>query len=226
RRVLFRSKDHEQLPIIPIRRGEGVWLEDFDGNRYIDAVSSWWVNLFGHCNPRINAAVKQQVDELEHVILAGFTHQPIIELAERLTAIAPPGLAKCFFADNGSAAVEVAVKMSFHAWRNQGHTRKRKFVNLANSYHGETLGALAMGDVALYKDTNEPLLMEVITAHSPDCFRREPGESWEDYTRRQFQAMEQILASQADEICAVIVEPLVQCAGSMRMYHPIYLTLL
>ncbi len=221
-----QMKDHEQLPVIPIRRGEGVWLEDFDGNRYIDAVSSWWVNLFGHCNPRINHRIKQQVDELEHVILAGFTHQPIIELSERLVEVTPPGLSKCFFADNGSSAIEVAVKMSFHAWRNQGFTRKRKFVNLANSYHGETLGALAVGDVALYKETYEPLLMEVITAPSPDCFYRESGESWEDYSRRQFEAMEKILSEQADEICAVIVEPLVQCAGAMRMYHPIYLTLL
>ena len=108
------------MPLIPIRRGQGVWLEDFDGRRYLDAISSWWVNLFGHANPVIGAAVAQQLAELEHVIFAGFTHEPAVEVAEALLKLAPPGLARCFFADNGSAAIEVAVKMSFHYWRNSG----------------------------------------------------------------------------------------------------------
>ncbi len=221
-----QMKDHERLPMIPIRRGEGVWLEDYDGNRYIDAISSWWVNLFGHANPRINAALGDQANRLEHVLLAGFTHEPALALAERLVAITPPGLDRVFYADNGSSAVEVALKMSFHYWRNLGLTEKRRFVTLANSYHGETLGALAVGDVPLYKDTYAPLLMEVLTAPSPDCFHREAGESWEDYSRRRFDDMDRLLADRAGEICAVIVEPLVQCAGYMRMYHPIYLRLL
>jgi len=218
-----QMKDHEQLPMIPIRRGEGVWLEDFDGNRYLDAISSWWVNLFGHCNPYINAALRQQLEQLEHVILAGFTHEPAVQLAERLRQVAPRGLTRCFFADNGSAAVEVALKMSFHYWRNLGASKKTRFVTLENSYHGETLGALAVGNVALYKETYGPLLMDVITAPSPDCYYREPGESWEQYSERRFQDMERILARHAEEVCAVIVEPLVQCAGAMRMYHPVYL---
>lgn len=211
--------------MIPIRRGDGVWLEDMSGHRYLDAVSSWWVNLFGHANPRINAAVREQVDQLEQVILAGFTHRPIVELSEKLVALAPPGLTRCFYADNGSAAIEVAVKMSFHYWRNVGRTRKTKFVTLANSYHGETLGALAVGNVDLYKEIYRPLLMDVITAASPDCYDREPGMSWADHSRRQFASLEAILAERADEICAVILEPLVQCAGGMRMYDPIYLSL-
>ncbi|MAL99544.1 MAG: adenosylmethionine--8-amino-7-oxononanoate transaminase [Alteromonadaceae bacterium] len=219
-----QMKDHERLPLIPVKRGEGVWLEDFEGNRYIDAVSSWWVNLFGHSNPRINNALKEQVEKLEHVILAGFSHEPVVALSERLVAVTPPGLSRCFYADNGSSAIEVALKMSYHYWKNSGKPRKKNFVNLGNSYHGETLGALALGDVALYKDTYQPLLMDVITAPSPDAYNREPGESWEDYALRQFAAMEQILAEQHEEICAVVVEPLIQCAGSMRMYHPIYLT--
>ncbi|MCG8609376.1 MAG: adenosylmethionine--8-amino-7-oxononanoate transaminase [Pseudomonadales bacterium] len=219
-----QMKDHERLPIIPIKKGDGVWLEDFEGNRYIDAISSWWVNIFGHCNPRINDAIKEQLDTLEHVILAGFTHETVIELSERLVQVTPRGLDKCFYADNGSSAIEVALKMSFHYWRNSGNTRKTKFVNLANSYHGETLGALSVGDVSLYKDTYEPLLLEILTAPSPDCYNRDPGESWEDYSLRQFTLMEKLLAEQGDEICAVIVEPLIQCAGHMRMYHPIYLT--
>ncbi len=221
-----QMKDHETLPLIPIRRGKGVWLEDFDGNRYIDAISSWWVNLFGHANPRINARITAQLERLEHVLLAGFSHEPAIELAERLVRITPPGLERCFFADNGSSAVEVALKMSFHYWRNLGQKRKTRFVTLGNSYHGETLGALAVGDVALYKQTYEPLLLQPLTVPSPDCFEREPGVSWEEHTRRMFDAMEETLARHADEVCAVIVEPLVQCAGNMRMYHPVYLRLL
>lgn len=221
-----QMKDHEQLPLIPIRRGDGVWLEDFDGNRYLDAVSSWWVNLFGHANPRINAAVHAQLDRLEHVILAGFSHEPAVALAEQLVAITPPGLSRVFYADNGSSGIEVALKMSFHYWHNVGKTKKTKFVTLGNSYHGETLAALAVGDVDLYKATYKPLLMEVFTAPSPDCFHREPGESEESYSRRQFEGMKKILAEHHEEICAVIVEPLVQCAGNMRMYHPVYLKLL
>jgi adenosylmethionine-8-amino-7-oxononanoate aminotransferase len=221
-----QMKDHEFLPVVPIARGAGVWLEDFDGNRYLDAISSWWVNLFGHANPRISAAVAGQLGRLEHVILAGFTHEPVVELSERLVRLLPAGLTRCFYADNGSSAVEVAVKMSFHAWANAGRPRKRRFVTLANSYHGETLGALAVGDVALYKATYQPLLMDVLTAPSPDCFEREPGCSWEEHSRRRFAEMRALLERHADEVAAVIVEPLVQCAGNMRMYHPVYLELL
>lgn len=222
-----QMKDHEaELPLVPVRRGRGAWLEDFEGRRYLDAISSWWVNLFGHANPRINAAVAAQLEALPHVMLAGFTHQPAVELAERLTALAPPGLTRCFFADSGSAAIEVAVKMSFHYWRNVGAPRKTRFVTLANSYHGETLGALAVGSVELYKAIYRPLLMDVITAPSPDAYAREPGESPADCARRRFAEMEAILAAHADEIAAVVVEPLVQCAGAMRMHDPLYLTLL
>jgi len=221
-----QMKDHERLPMVPISRGEGVWLYDFDGRRFLDAISSWWVNLFGHANPRINDALRAQLGRLEHVILAGFTHEPVVELSERLVGLLPDGLTRCFYADSGSAAVEVAVKMSFHYWLNRGQPRKTRFLTLSNSYHGETLGALAVGDVALYKNVYRPLLMDVLTVPSPDCHEREPGESWEAHSRRMFVHMESALAQHADEIAAVIVEPLVQCAGSMRMYHPVYLRLL
>lgn len=221
-----QMKDHERFPIVPIRRGQGVWLEDFEGKRYLDAIASWWVNLFGHAHPYINAKLREQMDKLEHVILAGFTHEPAVTLAERLLRLAPPGLSRCFYADNGSSAVEVALKMSFHYWRNLGQTRKTRFIALENGYHGETLGALAVGDVALYKDTYAPLLMEAIFAPTPDCYAREPGASWAEHSRRRFEDLERILEARAEEICAVIVEPLVQCAGSMRMYDPVYLELL
>jgi adenosylmethionine-8-amino-7-oxononanoate aminotransferase len=228
-----QMKDHdllgnegESVPLIPIKSGQGVWLEDFEGKRYLDAISSWWVNIFGHANPVINQAIKQQLDTLEHVILGGFTHEAALTLAEKLVEITPPGLDKCFYADNGSSAVEVALKMSFHYWRNLGKTQKTRFITLENSYHGETLGALAVGNVALYKETYAPLLMDVITVPGPDCYYRESGESWQDYSVRRFAAMEQALEKYADSVCAVIIEPLVQCAGSMRMYHSVYLSLL
>ncbi|MGA9851538.1 MAG: adenosylmethionine--8-amino-7-oxononanoate transaminase [Gammaproteobacteria bacterium] len=221
-----QMKDHEWLPLVPIRRGRGVWLEDFDGKRYLDAISSWWVNLFGHANPRINAALARQMQELEHVILAGFSHEAVVELSERLVKIAPAGLTRCFYADNGSSAVEVALKMSFHYWRNRGRHKKTRFITLTNSYHGETLGALAVGDVPLYRETYQPLLMDVISVPSPDCFARESGESWESHTRKMFAHMEQTLEQHHDQVCAVILEPLVQCAGNMRMHHPVYLALL
>ncbi|HET7176639.1 MAG TPA: adenosylmethionine--8-amino-7-oxononanoate transaminase [Gammaproteobacteria bacterium] len=221
-----QMKDHESLPLVPIRRGQGVWLEDFEGRRYLDAISSWWVNLFGHSNPRINAALTQQLEELEHVILAGFSHPAVVELSERLVKLTPAGLDRCFYADNGSSAVEVAVKMSFHYWKNLGKPKKTRFITLSNSYHGETLGALAVGNVELYKETYQPLLMDVITVPSPDCYHREPGESWEAHTRKMFAPMEQALERHHEETAAVILEPLVQCAGTMRMYHPVYLKLL
>ena len=221
-----QMKDHESVPLIPIKSGQGVWIEDFEGNRYLDAISSWWVNIFGHANPVINQAVKQQLDTLEHVILGGFTHEAAVTLAEKLVEITPLGLDKCFYADNGSSAVEVALKMSFHYWRNLGKTQKTQFITLENSYHGETLGALAVGNVALYKETYAPLLMDVITVPGPDCYHRESGETWQDYSIRRFADMERTLVKHADSVCAVIVEPLVQCGGNMRMYHPVYLTML
>ena len=212
--------------MIPIRRGEGIWLEDFDGRRYMDAISSWWVNLFGHCNPHINAALAEQLNTLEHTLLAGFTHPAAIELSEQLVSVTPAGLERVFFADNGSSAIEVALKMSFHYWLNQGETARTKFITLENSYHGETLGALAVGNVELYRDTYGPLLMETLRVPSPDCYLREQGESCADYSRRAFAHMESTLEKHAGEVCAVIIEPLVQCAGSMRMYDPVYLELL
>ena len=221
-----QMKDHEQLAPIPVRRAQGCWLEDYDGQRYLDAISSWWVNLLGHSHPHINAAIAAQLQQFEHVLLAGVTHEPAIAVAEELTRIAPTGLTRCFYADNGSAAVEVALKMSFQYWLNRGRPGKRRFVTLSNSYHGETLGALAVGNVELYKRTYAPLLMDVLTVPSPDCYEREPGESWADHSRRKFELMRSVLEQHADDIAAVIVEPLVQCAGGMRMYDPVYLSLL
>jgi len=258
-----QMQDHSELgqprvPMIPVARGDRAWLVGHDGRRYLDAVSSWWTNLFGHANPRIAAAIKDQLDRLEHVIFAGFTHEPGIELAEELLRItqgrspsamgtspsAPktmdgrevpseamdcrerpsPGLARVFYADNGSSAVEVALKMSFHSWRNRGREQKKRFIALTGSYHGETLGALSVTDVPLYRATYAPLLTEPIFVASPDCYAREPGESWRDCSLRRLADMRSALERHASDVCAVIVEPLVQCAAGMRMYDPAYLT--
>ena len=221
-----QMKDHEQLPLVPIKRGQGVWLEDFEGKRYLDAVSSWWVNVFGHANPRINQRIKEQVDQLEHVMLAGFSHQPVIELSERLVALTPAGLDRVFYADNGSSGIEVALKMSFHYWLNSGQPGKQRFVTLTNSYHGETVAAMSVGDVALFTETYKPLLLDTLKVPSPDCYHRPEGVSWEAHSRTMFVQMEQCLAEHHQQVAAVIVEPLIQGAGGMRMYHPIYLTLL
>jgi adenosylmethionine---8-amino-7-oxononanoate aminotransferase len=221
-----QMKDHESLPLVPIKSAEGVYLEDFEGKRYLDAVSSWWTNLFGHRHPLIVERLKQQLDRLDHVLLAGFTHEGAVTLAEKLCAIAPPGLTRCFYSDNGSSAVEVALKMSFHYWRNAGQAGKTRFIALENSYHGETLGALAIGGPSQYRDAYQPLLLQPIHVPSPDCFSRTPGASWEDHSRQQFVHMQVALERHAKEVCAVVVEPLVQCAGGMRMYHPIYLRML
>jgi adenosylmethionine-8-amino-7-oxononanoate aminotransferase len=147
-----QMKRHETWPLVPIARGRGAWLYDFDGSRYLDAVSSWWVNLFGHAHPKINAAIASQLGDLEHVMLAGFTQRPVVELSERLASIAPGDLGHCFYGSDGASAVEIALKMSFHYWRNRGEPAKTGFVALANGYHGETLGALSVTDVALFRD--------------------------------------------------------------------------
>ncbi|HEV2220822.1 MAG TPA: aminotransferase class III-fold pyridoxal phosphate-dependent enzyme, partial [Casimicrobiaceae bacterium] len=136
-----QMKQHEDTPPLAIARAAGAWLYDFEGHRYLDAVASWWVNLFGHANPRINAALAAQLAELEHVMLAGFTHRPVVELSERLSALAPPGMSHAFFASDGASATEIALKMSFHYWRNRGAAGKTHYARLAGGYHGETVGA-------------------------------------------------------------------------------------
>jgi adenosylmethionine-8-amino-7-oxononanoate aminotransferase len=205
-----QMKHHERFPLVPVIRGEGVWLYDAEGHCYLDAVSSWWVNLFGHANPRINAALKDQLDKLEHAMLAGFTHEPAIELSERLAKLT--GLGHAFYGSDGASAVEIALKMSFHFWRNAGRTSKQKFVSLDGSYHGETIGALAVTDVAIFRDAYGPLLNNNLRVPFPD-----------QDVDAALAALESSLAERHQEIAALIVEPLVQGASGMRMYSPQYL---
>lgn len=214
----------DTLPLLAIRSGSGVWLQDIDGKRYLDAISSWWTNLFGHAEPRIAQAIAQQAQTLEHVIFAGFSHGPGLQLAERLVALAPNGLSRVFYADNGSAAVEIALKMSFHSFINQGIQGRNRFLALANGYHGETLGALSMADIPLYRQVYAPLLLEPIFAPSPDYGNRQAGESEADCALRCAGGLRRLVDKHRHELCALILEPLVQCAGGMRMYHPVYLT--
>lgn len=218
-----QMKAHERLPLAPVARGEGVWLYDFDGRRYLDAISSWWINLFGHANPRINGAITDQLTKLEHVMLAGFTHEPVVELSERLARLAPGNLGHCFYASDGACAVEIALKMSFHYWRNRGFPAKNRFVSLENGYHGETLGALSVTDVALFKEAYSLLLRPGAQAPTPDWRRAKPGESAQDCALRAARALEEYLERHHGETAALIVEPLVQGAAGMAMYHPAYL---
>lgn len=218
-----QMKRHEALPLVPIKQGSGIWLYDFDGKRYLDAVSSWWVNLFGHSNPRINAAVIDQLGKLEHVMLAGFTHEPVVQLSERLADLAPADLGHCFYASDGASATEIALKMSAHFWRNSGSPEKTRFVSLKNSYHGETLGALSVTDVALFKDAYGALVHENATVVSPDSRNAEAGEDAESFALRCAAQLEAHFQQHHAHLAAFIIEPLVQGAAGMAMYHPTYL---
>ncbi|MEQ4574344.1 adenosylmethionine--8-amino-7-oxononanoate transaminase [[Pseudomonas] boreopolis] len=224
-----QMREHpDTLPLVPVARGDGAWLIGHDGRHYLDAVSSWWTNLFGHAEPRIGAAIARQATQLEQVMLAGFTHEPAVQLAERLLAIAPrqPGrapLAKVFYADNGSAGVEVALKMAFHYFRNRGEERRTRFVALENGYHGETIGALAVGDIPLYRRVYAPLLAEALFTPSPDAYLAAPGQSAAERALHAADALADLFDRHPGEICAVILEPRLQCAGGMRMHDPVYI---
>ena len=202
----------EHVPPLPMARGDGAWLFDTQGRRYFDANSAWWVNLFGHADAGLNAAIKQQLDTLPHVMLAGCTHEPAVRLGERLSARTCGALGHVFFASDGASAVEIALKQSFHSWRNLGQRERREFVCLQNGYHGETIGALAVTDVALFRDAYDPLLMQAHTVVSPDSRLGNEAEA--------LAALRALLASRGEQIAAVIVEPLVQGAAGMVMHSP------
>ncbi len=208
-----QMKDYETLPFIPIKSAKGEYLYDFDGNQYLDAISSWWVNIFGHSNSYINEKIKEQLETLEHIIFAGFTHESAVKLAERLVKLTPPKLEKVFFADNGSSAIEIALKMSFQYYKNKGEVRN-VFISLENSYHGETLGALAVGDVSLYKEIYNEILIKTFQALSPALVGEEDALA----------SMENLFKEHEGKIASVVIEPLVQCAGGMAMYDASYIT--
>ncbi|MBU3601603.1 adenosylmethionine--8-amino-7-oxononanoate transaminase [Polynucleobacter sp. AM-25C3] len=220
-----QMKHHESLPLIAITRGKGAWLFDEKDNALLDCISSWWTNLFGHSNPRINQAISNQLEKIEHVMLAGFTHPPVVALSEKLSALTQGHLGHVFYASDGASAVEIALKMSHHFWRLNNKPQKKKFVCLENGYHGETLGALAVTDVAIFREAYGELLQDVFTVSSPDARKAQAGEDAEDVAKHAAKKLEELLQSEHQNIAAIIVEPLIQCAGQMAMYSPEYLRL-
>ena len=218
-----QMKDYETFPPIVIENGEGINLYDIDGKCYKDVISSWWCNLLGHCNTRINQAVKSQIDKLEHVIFANFTHKPVITLCQELMKVLPKGLCKFNFADNGSSSIEMALKMSFQYHYQTGNKQKKRFMALSDAYHGETLAALAMGGVDLYSELYKPILMDVIRIEAPDCFRCPWGKCRENCSAECFCNAEEQFEKYGNETAAIIVEPLLQGSAGMKIYPPIYL---
>lgn len=218
-----QMKRHETEPLLAIARAEGPWLIDTDGRRHLDAVSSWWVNLFGHGHPRLRAALAEQMATLDHVMLAGLTHEPVVELSERLGALT--GLGHAFYASDGASATEIALKMSAHAWRNAGRAEKCEFVGLAGGYHGETVGALSVTDIALFREAYAPLVRLSTVLPSPDTRFAERGESALAFATRCAAALEAHLAHHHERTAALIVEPLVQCAAGFGMHDAHYLRL-
>jgi len=218
-----QMKVHERVPLIALARGQGAWLIETSGRRLLDGISSWWVNLFGHANPRINAAVSEQLQILEHAMLAGCTHAPVVELSERLAALTGGALGHCFYGSDGASAVEIALKMSHHAWRNAGRAQKCEFACVRGGYHGESLGALGVTDVPIFRDVYWGLLRAAHVVASPDARQAVAGEVAADPARRAAADVERVFAEHGSRISALIVEPLVQCATGMAMHAPLFL---
>ncbi|WP_288695227.1 adenosylmethionine--8-amino-7-oxononanoate transaminase [uncultured Brachyspira sp.] len=218
-----QMKDYEELPPIIIDRGKGIYLYDKDGKEYIDIVSSWWCNLLGHCNEKINANIKAQLDRLEHVIFANFSHEGAIKLCEELIKIIPKGLTKFNFSDNGSSSVEAALKMAFQYQHQIGNTKRTRFMCFTDGYHGETIGALSVGSLDLYAKIYKPMLMDTIHIEAPDCYRCKYCQNRETCKCECFEDAQKKFKEYGEETCAVIVEPLLQASAGMRIYPPLYL---
>ena len=218
-----QMKDYEELAPIVVKSGKGVYLYDIDGNRYVDVISSWWCNLLGHCNSHISEELKKQADKLEHVIFANFTHEQAIKLCERLSKILPKGLCKFNFTDNGSSAIEAAMKVSFQYHEQTGNPQKTRFMALTDAYHGETIGALSVGDCDLYTKLYKPILMDVIKVKGPDCYRCPYGKCRDNCQCECFEQAEKTFAQYGNETSAMLVEPLLQGSAGMKIYPPLYL---
>jgi len=218
-----QMQSHEEIPLLAIKRASGAYLYDHQGKSYLDSISSWWTNIFGHTNPRINQAIKSQLDQLEHVMLAGLTHEPVVLLSEKLSALTHHHLGHAFYASDGASAVEIALKMSFHYWRNLGKSDKNRFICLKNSYHGETLGALSVTDIPIFTDAYSVLTRQPIIVASPDARLAPDGQSEKDYAKSCLKDLEELLQSSHSQIAAIIIEPMVQCAAGMAMYSSDYL---
>lgn len=219
-----QMQQHEYMPPLQINKAKGAYLYLNDGKQLLDAISSWWVNIHGHSNPKINSAINRQLEQFEHVILAGFTHQPIESLAYRLVDLTAKPLTRCFFADSGSAAIEVALKMSLQYWHQNNQPERCTFISLENGYHGETLGSLSVTDIPLFSSQYRPLLISHLKAPSPDLSLKAANQLEADYIEQRVSEMENLLMLHQQKVCAVILEPLVQGAAGMKMYPATYLT--
>lgn len=218
-----QMKDYETLPPIVVDHAKGIDLYDIDGNCYKDIVSSWWCNLLGHCNSRINEAMKKQLDTLEHVIFANFTHKTAIMLCQKLMDVLPKGLCKFNFADNGSAAIEMAMKMSFQYHQQVGNIHKKRFLAFTDAYHGETIGALSVGACDLYTEIYKPILLDVERVEAPDCFRCPYGKSRDNCNCECFEKAEETFEKFGKDTCAMLIEPLLQGSAGMKVYPALYL---
>lgn len=218
-----QMKDYEDFPPIVIDHGKGIYLYDTDGNKYMDVISSWWCNLLGHCNPKINEAIKKQLDSLEHVIFANFSHKPAIELCERLSKVLPEGLCKFNFTDNGSSAIEAAMKVSFQYHEQTGNPQKTRFMALTDAYHGETIGALSVGDCDLYTKLYKPILMDIVRIQGPDCYRCPYGKNRDCCNCECAEHAAETFKKYGHETAGLLVEPLLQGSAGMKVYPPLYL---
>ncbi len=218
-----QMKECRSLAPLLIEKARGIKLYDRKGNFYYDTISSWWCNVHGHNHPKIKKAIKKQLDSLEHILFAGFTHQPAIRLAERLISIAPRGLAKVFYSDNGSTAVETALKMSFQYWQNTGKRTKTKFVSLDYGYHGDTVGAMSVSGVDLFNEIFKPLFFKSFKVPSPYCYRCPMGKQRDCCNLDCIIPLETIIRNKNNEIAGIILEPLVMAAAGMIIYPKEYL---
>jgi adenosylmethionine---8-amino-7-oxononanoate aminotransferase len=203
---------------LPIVKGEGVYLYTEDGRRLLDGISSWWVNIHGHSHPRLNQALIAQAQELEHVVFAGCTHRPAVDLAERLIELLPPGLTRVFYSDNGSTAVEVALKLAHQYWRNLGEPDRRTFITLHYAYHGDTVGAMSVSEASVFTDAFRPLLFDVRRADAPYCYRCPLGLERANCRIDCLGSLEAALQEAGPAVAAVLVEPMLQAAGGMIVW--------
>ena len=215
-----RMDQYNDQNLIAIESGNKSWLRSVDGKDYFDAISSWWVNLFGHNNPFLKKNITNQLNKIEHVMLSGMTHQPVIELSKRLNSLA--NMDHCFYSSDGSSAVEVALKVSYHYWKNKGQ-KKTKFALIENSYHGETLGALSVTDVDIFSKNYHSLLNKNIILPNPSPKNYESEKKLKEFALESFKKAEVILNKHHKTIAGLIIEPILQCASGMNYYHPIYL---
>ena len=218
-----QMKDFEENPPLVIKKGDGLYLIDENGNRYMDCISSWWVNLFGHCNERINKVITEQVNTLEHIIFANFAHEPAAELCEELTKVLPKGINKFLFSDNGSSCIEMALKLSFQYHLQTGNSQKTKFISLENAYHGETIGALGVGDVDIFTETYRPLIKEGRKVRVPYIDSKLSDEEFKNLEDECIKKLEDLIIKNHNEIACMIVEPMVQGAAGIKIYSARFL---